>query len=264
MEITTNTTKGGTVILRTTERGEIEAVFNHPATGAKIIISRPVWGASGEQAGVVGEFKSSATKRQRVCLVVPRDDWDSILRARDEEKAARLASERETRGAVRAMVFPELGEAGFAWVALSGKPAVAKMDGSGMYQYFDIIGDVEPVQENSSLSSYQWSKDRKNDGGTDGYRPTVVYLVSFADEAGITGTAQAKANAKISAETARIEAEERKVVGAKAEAAATGKPVKIRSYSCGCNDPREECNLDIVTVWAQPDGSVRETRTHTW
>ena len=267
MEITTKTIKGGTVILRSTERGEVVAEFNHPATGGKIIIARPAWGEISGQAGVVGSIKLG-TKRQNVCLTIPRADWDAIHIARDEERTSRLATERIERGAVRALVFPHAEKAGLAWVALSGKPAGQKMDGSGAYGYYEIIGDVEPIDQGiGSLTAHTFVRehDRKNEGGLgNGYHIEPVYLVSEADEAELLGKVQAEEDAKIAAETARVEAEESKVATAKAEAAATGKPVEIRHFSCGCNDPREECDLDIVTEWAQPDGSVRVTRVHTW
>lgn len=49
-----------------------------------------------------------------------------------------------------------------------------------------------------------------------------------------------------------------------AEAKATGSPVVLRCYTTDCDDPNEECDVDIVTESAMPDGSVRRTRTHTW
>ena len=48
------------------------------------------------------------------------------------------------------------------------------------------------------------------------------------------------------------------------EAKATGKPVIIRKYTVPCEDPREECNMDIVTEYAMPDGSIKRTQHHTW
>lgn len=48
------------------------------------------------------------------------------------------------------------------------------------------------------------------------------------------------------------------------EAKVTRKPVELRRYSANCNDPHEECSMDIVTVWAMPDGSEKKTRAHTW
>jgi len=52
---------------------------------------------------------------------------------------------------------------------------------------------------------------------------------------------------------------------AKFEAARrTSKPVLLRRWSEECNDPREECNLDICEEYALPDGETRITRRHTW
>ena len=48
------------------------------------------------------------------------------------------------------------------------------------------------------------------------------------------------------------------------EAKTTGKPVELKRYTTECNDPREECNMDIVTVYAMPDGSTKTVRRHTW
>lgn len=48
------------------------------------------------------------------------------------------------------------------------------------------------------------------------------------------------------------------------QARKTGKPEKVRSWTEPCNDPREECNLDVVTLYVRPDGTTYTTREHTW
>ena len=48
------------------------------------------------------------------------------------------------------------------------------------------------------------------------------------------------------------------------EARETGKPVLLQKWTEPCNDPREECSLDIVQQYAMPDGSVKTERNHTW
>lgn len=47
-------------------------------------------------------------------------------------------------------------------------------------------------------------------------------------------------------------------------AAESGARVAIRTYSCECQDPNEECSGDIATVWAMPDGTITTTYQHTW
>ena len=48
------------------------------------------------------------------------------------------------------------------------------------------------------------------------------------------------------------------------QAKETGEPVELRRYTTDCNDPSEECNLDIVTIYAMPDGTTKTVRNHTW
>ena len=48
------------------------------------------------------------------------------------------------------------------------------------------------------------------------------------------------------------------------EARETGKPVLLKTWSEECSDPGEECNLDIVSLYAMPDGTTQTDRQHTW
>ena len=38
----------------------------------------------------------------------------------------------------------------------------------------------------------------------------------------------------------------------------------INKWSEPCNNPNEECNVDIVYVWIMPDGGKTKSRHHTW
>jgi hypothetical protein len=44
----------------------------------------------------------------------------------------------------------------------------------------------------------------------------------------------------------------------------TNTPQIIKQWSEDCNDPREDCNVDIVYVYAMPDGTRKTERHHTW
>jgi len=59
-------------------------------------------------------------------------------------------------------------------------------------------------------------------------------------------------------------ANEQAIAAIFAKAKRTGKGQVLKSYSDECNDPREECSLDTVTVYAMPDGSRKTVRNHTW
>ncbi|MHB8552793.1 MAG: hypothetical protein ACYDAO_04315 [Thermoplasmataceae archaeon] len=44
----------------------------------------------------------------------------------------------------------------------------------------------------------------------------------------------------------------------------TGERQLLERYSTDCNDPEEECNTDIVQIFAMPDGTQKVFRTHTY
>jgi hypothetical protein len=69
--------------------------------------------------------------------------------------------------------------------------------------------------------------------------------------------AEAKKAADEKAETDRVDA-------IFAVAKETGKKQYINHYMADCNDPREECSTDVVTVYAMPDGTTKTERQHTW
>jgi len=73
----------------------------------------------------------------------------------------------------------------------------------------------------------------------------------------------AKAAAEITKAAAK-KAESDRVADIFATAKATGKKQEIKHYMADCNDPREECSLDVVTVYAMPDGTEKTERMHTW
>ena len=60
------------------------------------------------------------------------------------------------------------------------------------------------------------------------------------------------------------EAEKARIAEIFETAKATGKKQALKSWMEDCNDPREECSTDSVTLWAMPNGTTKTTRQHTW
>ena len=50
----------------------------------------------------------------------------------------------------------------------------------------------------------------------------------------------------------------------KMRAEETGEEQFYCSYSEDCNDPKAECDIDLVNVYIKPDGSTRKERIHTY
>jgi hypothetical protein len=103
----------------------------------------------------------------------------------------------------------------------------------------------------------------------------VVWEITPEQEAQILAeqVPAAEAAQKEAEEKARQKAAEKADKEAKAkaelqakfdEAAATGKPVVIRSFLVDCSDPREECSTDNVVEYAMPDGTTERKQYHTW
>ena len=73
--------------------------------------------------------------------------------------------------------------------------------------------------------------------------------------------------AKAAAETTKAaakKAETDRIANIFAVAKETGKKQEIKHYMAECNDPREECSTDVVTIYAMPDGTEKTERMHTW
>jgi hypothetical protein len=58
--------------------------------------------------------------------------------------------------------------------------------------------------------------------------------------------------------------EEKRIEELFKKAKQTGEKQLLNKWSEPCNDPKEECNVDIVYVWIMPDGSKTKSRHHTW
>lgn len=59
-------------------------------------------------------------------------------------------------------------------------------------------------------------------------------------------------------------AKEEKINLMKEKARITGENQLYQTWSEPCNDPQEECNIDIVSVYITPEGKFKTVRSHTW
>ena len=60
------------------------------------------------------------------------------------------------------------------------------------------------------------------------------------------------------------EIKQKKIDAIFAKAKETGEKQELYRYSDDCDDEDESCDIDIVTEYAMPDGTVEIIRTHTW
>lgn len=93
-----------------------------------------------------------------------------------------------------------------------------------------------------------------------------VLVDAFLKEVIETGKIKEKSTEEIEEieEAKEIAKGNERVEEIKATAIKTCEKQVICEFMVGCNDPKEECNMDRVTVWAMPDGTTTKTRQHTW
>lgn len=89
------------------------------------------------------------------------------------------------------------------------------------------------------------------------YSMDAYYTVSYNDLMAL----YEEIKRRIEERKAKAEEERRKKFE---EAKRTGKPVMLYSYTEPCNDPREDCDIDTIIVYAMPDGTIEEKRYHNW
>jgi hypothetical protein len=125
--------------------------------------------------------------------------------------------------------------------------------------YRDDLRKVEDVLE----KTLRWLDNPLNEVSTKVDRKTALYTetgwfeVSHADVMRIYNEIISEKEAKKSEAQTKEDAIFQK-------AKETGVKQLLERYSIECSDPHEECDIDIVTVYAMPDGTTKRTQTHTW
>lgn len=96
------------------------------------------------------------------------------------------------------------------------------------------------------------------------YSITTYYKMTFEEFERLVKEAQdtiKKIASKKAEKEAKKQFEEKKVFE---KAKKMGEPQVLKRWSEPCNDPKEECSLDNVTLYAMPDGTTKIKRYHTY
>lgn len=202
----------------------VQVELIHPQAGAMKFIASGYGEAQG-QGGVIGVWKG-----KRACVTVPREDY---VRAVAE---ARAIGEREKESIRSGDSVIELhyhdGEYlsghqvfGRAGELLVGLGIAKEVDGWG------VCVDAAAVKALGAKFAYPQAAEYA--------RPALE-------------KAQAAEAAREAARRGKFD-----------EAKRTGTSVLLGSWTEGCCEKDFDCDMDIVTQYAMPDGSVRTERTHT-
>jgi hypothetical protein len=160
---------------------------------------------------------------------------------RAAEKAKKAAEEAARQEEIRAMKAGEL------------KITLHYHDGEYLSGY-EVFGAAADLLEELGLAEYV-------DGW--GYHVADAAVKALGKEFTYSQAVEFTRPAREAAEAQKAAADqERKAKFERARE--TGRPVLLAQWTEPCNDPREECSLDIVQQYVMPDGSVKVKRNHTW
>lgn len=230
----TRTAKGVEVELLPSS-GRVLCRFEHPKAG-RVSFVADGWATKNGEEGVCGYGYSPTLKKQiGVCLVIPKADWEVAL-VEAKEDLARAEAERQEKQAARRTA------------ALAECPADHEIcrqkwaNGDLCSAEYEAEDGTKVLASDLLECHHGWY-----------YLPRAE-LDEVRVKSALKIAAGKSADAKVEADRAEIFARARE----------TGKPVVIRSWTEDCNAPREECSTDVITEWANPDGTTKTTRQHAW
>lgn len=129
------------------------------------------------------------------------------------------------------------------------------------HPYFD--GGLEKIRKSKmEISEALGRKADEVDFGD--YSIKETFYITFAEFKKIVAEAEKK-NAEIDTEKSEKQRRENEKIAKKFKSAKeTGHPVELYRMTDACDNPNEECDLDIIVTYAMPDGTRETKRSHTW
>jgi hypothetical protein len=239
MSIKSKTTTGVEVVLTGEEhhgRPTVLVEFSHPKLG-RVSFHSADFGERQGQHGIIGYHSRS---NQRVCVTVPRADFDAAL-ADAKAAAGELALARK-KAAEEELAALKGGEKKIQLRYVDGEYLsgyTVSAPASGLLRELGLSEDVSGwgVHVSDQLVNAV------------GEEFTYQQAVEFARPA-------------LEAKAAKRAAKDAERADKFAEARQSGRPVELRRWSEDCCERDFDCSLDIVTEYALPDGTTKRERVH--
>jgi len=141
--------------------------------------------------------------------------------------------------------------------------------------WMDTLATEIVAEEKAKLNVYYWGGGEGHTTIVDSRMSDDEIIANFSDRfwyeentpeafRGWLQEARQKAAEKEAKKAERKAVWEKKKIDALAEAKTTGKDVLIASRMEPCDGSVCECNNDIVSMYMQPNGEIREIRVHTY
>lgn len=140
---------------------------------------------------------------------------------------------------------------------------VCENETAGKHEFFKTT--KENIHQNLNTDDIEKVLGRKADEVDWGdYVHKYRYEMTFSEYKKLAELAEKKAQEAEQKKREKEKAEKERIEALFAKARETGEKQVIEQYSVPCNVPEEDCDIDIVTIYAMPDGTRKTERHHTW
>jgi len=235
MKITTTTKTGVKVELNYDGKGSIDSchvLAHHPKVGK--IEGRGSWGVLKSDHGVILNT-IIGKKRMNVCMTIPKADYLPIKEAIEAAKLAEEKADIEIIENNKRMAMEEC-PAGFTIAQANWQ------SGDSCMGEYETESGVKVLASDLLENHHGWYFVP-----TESVEEKVTEIEKVADK-----------------KVAMKKTESKRVAGVFEKAEETGEKQVLHTFNTECTDHHEKCNMDIITVWAMPDGTKTETKVHTW
>jgi len=132
----------------------------------------------------------------------------------------------------------------------------------GLFNYAEDNEKIE-ISKFNKLNLVKAIRERKVDG-TLGHGESNIRFITELEKKNILAEIKALEEKKETETKIATEKRAEKINVIFEKAKTTGKKQEIERFTEECNDPDEECNVDICVKYALPNGKIDVTRNHTW
>lgn len=134
---------------------------------------------------------------------------------------------------------------------------------AGQHEFFKE--SAERIHEHLKTDDIEKVLNRKADDVDLGdYAHVFTYEMTLAEYKKLVELAEEKAAKKAAEKREKEEKAAQREKELFDKAKETGEKQVLEQFPVDCDDPHEECDIDIVTIYAMPDGTKKSVRSHTW
>jgi len=133
------------------------------------------------------------------------------------------------------------------------------------HELYEFKIGVKIIKETMNIKDIESVLGRKHDEfDYDDYSSALKFYMTYGEFKKLIEAAKQKEAEIEKKRQEEVEKKQKEIDEKFKQARETGEKVELERWHENCNDPSEECSLDIVILYAMPDGSTKTERVHTY